>query len=145
MQVVICALQAIGLSDVRDVDADAEAAGDSGPRREDLRIMDTAKPALVEVKGITGTPKEASRRPWRRPTQQGWRSSEAVDGPQPDVSSIQKGWRPRGSVAVRLRLCSGRLTAGMHSRTGWRIMPAKRGGRHVRIRRHIRAGGNVSR
>ena len=53
------------------VDADAGAAGDSGPRREDLRIMDAAKPALVEVKGITGTPKESSRRPGRRPTQQG--------------------------------------------------------------------------
>jgi len=40
-------------------------------------------------------------------------------------SSIPKGWRPRRSLADRLRLCSGRLTAGMHSLTGWRITSAE--------------------
>jgi hypothetical protein len=60
VQAVIQALRTIGFEDVRDVDADAEAAGETGPLREDLRIMDAAVPVLVEVKGITGTPKEAS-------------------------------------------------------------------------------------
>jgi hypothetical protein len=59
VQAVIRALKTIGFSDVRDVDADAEAAGDAVPRREDIRIMDAAVPVLVEVKGINGTPKEA--------------------------------------------------------------------------------------
>jgi hypothetical protein len=60
VQAVIRALQTIGFTDVRDVDADAEAAGQAGPLREDIRIMDAAVPVLVEVKGITGTPREAS-------------------------------------------------------------------------------------
>jgi hypothetical protein len=59
VQAVIRALKTIGFNDVRDVDADAQAAGDTGPRREDVRIMDAPVPVLVEVKGITGTPKEA--------------------------------------------------------------------------------------
>ncbi|NYD49080.1 hypothetical protein BJY14_005063 [Actinomadura luteofluorescens] len=60
VQAVIHALQTIGFHDVRDVDAEAEAAGETGPRREDLRIMDAPMPVLVEVKGITGKPKEVN-------------------------------------------------------------------------------------
>jgi len=60
VQAVISALKTMGFADVRDVDANAKAAGDTGPRREDVRIMDAAVPVLVEVKGINGTPKEAS-------------------------------------------------------------------------------------
>ncbi len=48
----------MGFADVRDVDAETDAAGQSGPRREDIRIMDTRVPVLVEVKGITGMPSE---------------------------------------------------------------------------------------
>lgn len=59
VQAVIRALKAIGFNDVQDVDADAEAARDAGLRREDVRIMDAAVPVLVEVKGITGMPREA--------------------------------------------------------------------------------------
>jgi hypothetical protein len=58
--------------------------------------------------------------PWTPPGS-AKRSSEAVYSPQPDVSSIPKGWRPRRSLADRLRLCSGRLTAEMQSLSGWRI------------------------
>jgi hypothetical protein len=60
VRAVIRALQTIGFTDVQDVDADAEAAGQAGPLREDVRIMDAAVPVLVEVKGITGTPREAA-------------------------------------------------------------------------------------
>jgi hypothetical protein len=60
VQAVIRALNTLGFNDVRDVDAEAEAAGETGPLREDLRIMDAAVPVLVEIKGIAGTPKEAS-------------------------------------------------------------------------------------
>ena len=73
------------------------------------------------------------------------RRPPAVYRPQPGVTFTPVGWRPRRSLADRLRLPSGRGTAEMHAMTGWRITPARRGGRHVRIRRHIRAGGNVSR
>jgi len=59
VRAVIRALNTVGFNDVRNVDTDAEAAGDTGPRREDLRIMDAALPVLVEVKGITGLPTEA--------------------------------------------------------------------------------------
>lgn len=59
VQAVIRALEAIGFKDVRDADADAKAAGDIGPLREDVRIMDAVVPVLVEVKGINGLPKEA--------------------------------------------------------------------------------------
>ena len=60
VQAVIKALQAIGFNEVQDVDADAGAGGQAGSLREDVRIMDAGVPVLVEVKGITGMPKEAS-------------------------------------------------------------------------------------
>jgi hypothetical protein len=60
VQAVIRALKTIGFSDVRDADADAKVAGETGPRREDLQIMDGPVPVLVEIKGVAGTPKEAS-------------------------------------------------------------------------------------
>jgi len=60
VKAVITALKTLGFQDVRDVDAEKEAAGDTGPRREDIHLMDAAVPVLIEVKGITGTPKEAS-------------------------------------------------------------------------------------
>jgi hypothetical protein len=60
VQAVIKALKVIGFNDVQDVDADAGAVGQAGLLREDLRIMDATVPVLVEVKGITGMPREAS-------------------------------------------------------------------------------------
>jgi hypothetical protein len=60
VRAVIQALNKLGFHDVEDVDADVEAAGKAGPLREDIRIMDAAVPVLVEVKGIAGTPREAS-------------------------------------------------------------------------------------
>jgi hypothetical protein len=61
-----------------------------------------------------------------------WRG-EAVYGPRPDCDLHPVRVATAGTVADRLRLCTGRLTAEMHSLTGWRIRPAKRGDRHVRI------------
>jgi hypothetical protein len=57
VQAVIKALKAIGFNEVQDVDADAAPGGSL---REDVQILDAAVPVLVEVKGITGMPKEAS-------------------------------------------------------------------------------------
>lgn len=56
---VISALKTLGFQDVHDVDAEREAAGDTRPKREDVHIMDAEVPVLVEVKGISGLPKEA--------------------------------------------------------------------------------------
>lgn len=56
VQAVIQAFRLLGFADVRD--ADAEAAGDKGPRREDIRIVDARMPVLVETKGIAGLPSE---------------------------------------------------------------------------------------
>ena len=58
VQAVIRTLQLIGFADVRDVDADAEATGNTGPRREDIHIKDTRAPIIAEAKGITGLPSE---------------------------------------------------------------------------------------
>jgi hypothetical protein len=55
---VIQTLKLIGFTDVRDVDADAEAAGDNGPRREDIHVLDARVPLIIETKGITGLPSE---------------------------------------------------------------------------------------
>src|SRR5712691_5551911 len=60
VQAVVSALSMIGFNDVQNVDAVTEATGQSGPLREDIRIMDAPKPVLVEVKGISGMPREAS-------------------------------------------------------------------------------------
>ena len=59
VQAVIRTLKTLGFRDVRDVDAAAEAKGDTGPRREDIQLMDAAVPVLVEVKGVRGTSKES--------------------------------------------------------------------------------------
>jgi hypothetical protein len=56
---VITALKALGFDDVRDVDAEREAADDQGPKREDVHILDADVPVLIEVKGIGGLPREA--------------------------------------------------------------------------------------
>ncbi len=58
VQAVIRTLKLIGFTDVRDVDADAEAAGNNGPRREDIHIMDARVPIIAEAKGIVGLPSE---------------------------------------------------------------------------------------
>jgi hypothetical protein len=60
VQAVITALEEIGFQDVRDADAEREAAEDTDYKREDVHIMDTPMPVLVEVKGIGGLPKEAN-------------------------------------------------------------------------------------
>jgi hypothetical protein len=60
VEAVITALHTLGFNDVRNVDADAEASGDTGPRREDIQILSDREPILGEVKGISGTPKEAN-------------------------------------------------------------------------------------
>lgn len=58
VQAIIQTLKLIGFADVRDVDMEAEATGYTGPRREDIRIMDARMPVLVEAKGIAGLPAE---------------------------------------------------------------------------------------
>ncbi|MGH3402517.1 MAG: hypothetical protein ACRDRJ_08415 [Streptosporangiaceae bacterium] len=58
VQAVIRTLKLIGFTDVRDVDADAEAAGNNGPRREDIHILDARVPIIAEAKGIAGLPSE---------------------------------------------------------------------------------------
>jgi hypothetical protein len=60
VRAVVQALRTIGFKEVVDVDAAAKAAGEGGPLREDVRIMDAPAPVLVEIKGISGKPKEAS-------------------------------------------------------------------------------------
>jgi hypothetical protein len=82
------------------------AAG-SGSQADIRRRTAALLPLIMEIPG-------------RRPVQQR-APSEAVYSPQPDVSSIPRGWRPRRSLADRPRLCSGRLTAEMQSLSGWRI------------------------
>jgi hypothetical protein len=58
VQAVMRTLKLIGFTDVRDADADAKAAGNNGPRREDIHIMDARMPVIVEAKGIAGLPSE---------------------------------------------------------------------------------------
>jgi len=58
---IITTLKGLGFSDVRDVDAEKEAAGDDGRKREDLHIFEDGRsPILGEVKGIGGLPKESN-------------------------------------------------------------------------------------
>jgi hypothetical protein len=49
------ALESIGFADVRDIDEEGEAA----QKREDLQIHDGSPTLLVEVKGLSGVPKES--------------------------------------------------------------------------------------
>lgn len=58
VQAVIRTLKLIGFADVRDVDADAKAAGNNGPRREDIHIMDARVPIIAGAKGIADLPSE---------------------------------------------------------------------------------------
>jgi len=79
-----------------------------------------------------------------RPARLG-RSSEAVYGPRPDVT-----FHPaEGDTA---QVCGWQAGTMRRPADGRNARPdrlahhaAKRGGRHVRIRRHVRAGGHVSR
>ncbi len=58
---VITTLVGLGFSDVRDADAEMEARGDTGPKREDLHVRETGRPTILgEVKGIGGLPKESN-------------------------------------------------------------------------------------
>jgi hypothetical protein len=56
---VIRTLQVLGLTDVRDIDQVKDEAG-GGPLREDIQVWDRSPTLLVEVKGITGLPKESA-------------------------------------------------------------------------------------
>jgi hypothetical protein len=79
VEAVIQTLKLIGFADVRDVDAEAEAAGDTGPRREDIRVMDARMPVLVEVKGITGMPSEEEAMQvakYLRPRMKEWKTTD---------------------------------------------------------------------
>lgn len=60
VQAVKQTLELLGFTQVVDVDAEMRAQGLSGPKREDLRIEDEPAMLLVEVKGISGIPKEAA-------------------------------------------------------------------------------------
>jgi hypothetical protein len=79
VQAVIQTLKLIGFADVHDVDAEADAAGESGPRREDIRIMDARVPVLVEVKGINSMPSEEEAMQvakYLRPRMKEWRTPD---------------------------------------------------------------------
>jgi hypothetical protein len=79
VQVVIQTLKLIGFADVHDVDAETDAAGESGPRREDIRIMDARVPVLVEVKGINSMPSEEEAMQvakYLRPRMKEWRTPD---------------------------------------------------------------------
>jgi hypothetical protein len=52
------ALEVMGFESVVDVDEEMDAAGDRGPRREDLQIHDDSPILLVEVRGISGMPSD---------------------------------------------------------------------------------------
>ncbi len=55
------ALETLGFESVIDVDEELAQTGDKVPKREDLRIEEQNAPVLlVEVKGISGLPREAS-------------------------------------------------------------------------------------
>ena len=60
VQAVAKTLKMLGFNEVRDADAEAKRRGENVQLREDLQIMDASVPVLVEIKGIAGTPKEAS-------------------------------------------------------------------------------------
>ena len=52
-------LETLGFQSVIDVDEEMEKRGDTGPKREDLQIHDKSPTLLVEVKGISGLPRDA--------------------------------------------------------------------------------------
>ena len=52
-------LELLGFSVVVDMDQEIEEAGTTEQKREDLQIRDTSPLLLVEVKGLTGIPKDA--------------------------------------------------------------------------------------
>ena len=51
-------LEVLGFQSVLDVDEEMKKVGDTGPKREDLQIRDNSPILLVEVKGISGLPKD---------------------------------------------------------------------------------------
>lgn len=53
------ALETLGFKDVLDMDEEMVKQGDTGPKREDLRIVCEPSSLLIEVKGITGLPTDA--------------------------------------------------------------------------------------
>jgi hypothetical protein len=53
------ALEVLGFKDVFDMDAEMAKRGDTGPKREDLRVVGEPVSLLIEVKGITGLPTDA--------------------------------------------------------------------------------------
>ena len=54
------ALEVIGFRNVVDVDEEMRKMGDTGAKREDLRIGDESPVLLVEVKGLSSLPKDAA-------------------------------------------------------------------------------------
>lgn len=50
----------LGFQSVVDVDEEMKKAGDTGPKREDLQILDYSPMLLVEVKGISGLPRDVA-------------------------------------------------------------------------------------
>jgi len=53
------ALETLGFKDVLDMDEEMVKQGDTGPKREDLRVVSEPVSLLIEVKGITGLPTDA--------------------------------------------------------------------------------------
>jgi hypothetical protein len=51
-------LEVLGFQSVIDVDEEMKRKGESGSKREDLQIHDTSPILLIEVKGISGLPKD---------------------------------------------------------------------------------------
>lgn len=51
-------LESLGFSSVIDADENLKESSVSGPKREDLRICDGSPALLIEIKGISGMPKD---------------------------------------------------------------------------------------
>ncbi len=60
VKAVKSALAALGFSNVVDMDEELQKSGESEPKREDLQIQDKSPLILVEIKGISNTPKDSS-------------------------------------------------------------------------------------
>ncbi|MFQ5882745.1 MAG: hypothetical protein ACE5I9_09795 [Candidatus Methylomirabilales bacterium] len=52
-------LEVLGFQSIVDVDQEMRKAGDTSPMRQDLQIHDASPILLIEVKGISGLPKDA--------------------------------------------------------------------------------------
>lgn len=74
-------LETLGFESVVDVDEEMQKSGDTGPKREDLQIHDKSPVVLVEVKGISGLPRDAGAlQVWKylAPRMKEWRRTDVI-------------------------------------------------------------------